>query len=108
MEMRGLTCFVFQYDVPPVPLCISGRLFVYLIPGDEGFVSVWVMDAGVIRSFWARDSIWPQNAYLQVDDMRELCRQPVRYDTLHRETSIFQRQRIIYISTPNLTGRVVN
>lgn len=62
--------------IPPVPLCISGRLFVYLIPGDEGFVSVWVMDAGVIRSFWAGDSIRPQNAYLQVDDMREYVGSP--------------------------------
>jgi hypothetical protein len=93
---------------PCPPVYFGLVYFVYLIPGDEGFVSVWVMDAGVIRSFWARDSIWPQNAYLQVDDMRELCRQPVRNDTLHRETSIFQRQRIIYISTPNLTGRVAN
>lgn len=53
MEMRGLTCACFNTMFPPVPLCISDRLFVYLIPGDEGFVSVWVMDAGVIRSFWA-------------------------------------------------------
>jgi hypothetical protein len=62
--------FVFQYDVPCLPLYFD-KYCLLSISSDLVFVSVWALDSGLIVLSWSRDSIRPQNAYLQVDDMRE-------------------------------------
>ena len=100
-----LTCSCFNMLFPVYPCIVTGICL--LDPVGFGFCSVWALDGVLIRSSQARDSIRPQNAYLQRmirASTSSGCRKPVSYDTLYKKTSIFQSQRIIYISTQNLAG----